>query len=292
MSAPVLDMATLDAMPAADFAAALGDLFEHSPWVVEGLAGLRPFGSARRLHDAMMQRVREAGPALQRGLIAAHPELAGQEMSAGAMTTDSTSEQGRLGFDRLSAEEHAALGALNAAYRARFGLPCVVALSRHATRASVQAAMAARLDADPSTEQATAIEEIGHITASRLAGRLGRAHGALSVHALDTVRGGAAPGLGYTLHGERGGVWAVLASGRTNAQGRTDGPLLAGLDLEPGAYRVDYAVGAYHRAHGVAVTEPAFLEIVGIGFGIADAGAHYHIPLQFTPWSYATYRGG
>ncbi len=287
-----LSFKALETMPAAAFAAELADLFEHSPWVVEGMAARRPFGTARALHDALMARLREAGTAAQIRLIAAHPELAGREMTEGALTADSTGEQGRLGFDRLLPDEHRALAALNAAYRARFGFPCIVALARHGLRETVLAAMRARLEANPETERGAALTEIGHITAARLTRRLGREHGALSIHALDTVRGGAAPGLRYALHAARSGGWIELAAGQTNAQGRSDAPLLAGLDFEPGAYRIDYAIGAYHRAQGVPVADPAFLEIVGIGFGVADAGAHYHIPVQFTPWAYATYRGG
>ncbi len=167
------DMSVFNAMPAAAFAALLDGLFEHSPWVSEGIAAQRPFRDAGALHAAMMARVREADRPTQLALIAAHPELAGREAEDGVLTADSTGEQGRLGFDRLSREEHAELARINAAYRARFGFPCIVALCRHATRESAVAAMRARLAAEPEAEVATAIEEIGHITAARLAARLG-----------------------------------------------------------------------------------------------------------------------
>lgn len=284
-------LAELDAMPAAAFEAALGDLFENSPSTIEGAARRRPFRTARALHDALMDRVRAAGAEDQLRLIRAHPELAGQEAASGVLTRESTGEQDRLGFTRLGRAEHAELAALNAAYRARFGFPCVVALCRYATRDSVLDAMRARLAAHPEAERTAAIAEIGQITAARLARRLGRAGGALSIHALDTARGGAAPDLAFALHRAEDGGWRRLTSLRTNAQGRSDGPLLAGLDFEPGAYRIDYQLGDYHRGQGVPVSDPAFLEVVSIAFGIADAGAHYHIPIQFTPWSYSTYRG-
>lgn len=284
------DMPALDAMPAPAFVAALGDLFEHSPWVAERVAASRPFGTARALHDAMVAAVRAAAPDERLALLRAHPELAGREASDGALTTDSSTEQGRLGFDRLPPAEHAALAALNRDYQARFGFPCIVALARHATPAAVLDAMRARLHADPAAEQAAALAEVGHITAARLARRLGRAGGALSIHALDTAKGGGAPGLAFSLHRRERGGWRCLLSGCTNAQGRTDGPLLAGLDMEPGAYRIDYEVGAYHRAaHGEG---GRFLEVVPIAFSVDEPGAHYHVPVQFTPWAYGTYRGG
>ena len=72
-----LTLDRLDAMPGADFVATLGDLFEHSPWVVEQAAAGRPFASARALHDACMAAVRQADVATQLALIRAHPELAG-----------------------------------------------------------------------------------------------------------------------------------------------------------------------------------------------------------------------
>jgi 5-hydroxyisourate hydrolase len=61
--------------------------------------------------------------------------------------------------------------------------------------------------------------------------------------------------------------------------------------MEAGAYRLEFDVGDYFRGLGVALPEPAFLETVVIAFGIADAGAHYHVPLLVSPFAYSTYRG-
>ena len=61
--------------------------------------------------------------------------------------------------------------------------------------------------------------------------------------------------------------------------------------MEPGQYRIDYHVGDYHKAQGTPVAAIPFLDVVPVAFGIADPGTHHHVPLQFTPWSYATYRG-
>ena len=170
---PPLAMADLDAMPDTAFVSALGDLFEHSPWVVEGVASARPFTTARAMHDAMMAQVRQASLDQQLALIRAHPELAGQEAADGVLTADSTSEQSRLGFNRLTRAQSEELGGLNARYRERFGFPCIVALARYATRDDVIDAIRRHLAADPADERAAAIEEIGHITAARLASRLG-----------------------------------------------------------------------------------------------------------------------
>ena len=61
--------------------------------------------------------------------------------------------------------------------------------------------------------------------------------------------------------------------------------------MKAGAYRLEFGVGAYYRGQGAALAEPAFLEVVAIEFGIADAAAHYHVPLLVSPFGYSTYRG-
>ena len=144
--------------------ARFGAVFEHSPWVAEGAWRRRPFASVDALHQAMMDEVRAAPRARQLELVRAHPELAGGE----ALTVDSTSEQGRLGFNRLSKDELAAMESLNRRYRDKFGFPCIVALRLHANRASVMHEMARRLGNNAETELTNALEQIAHITRGRL----------------------------------------------------------------------------------------------------------------------------
>ena len=109
----------------------------------------------------------------------------------------------------------------------------------------------------------------------------------LTTHVLDTSSG--MPAAGVALRLKRGGQ--TLVSTRTNADGRCDSPLLTAEALAPGAYRLEFDVGAYYRGLGVALPDPAFLETVAIEFGVADAGAHYHVPLLVSPFGYSTYRG-
>lgn len=87
------------------------------------------------------------------------------------------------------------------------------------------------------------------------------------------------------------GRWLSLRSVITNDDGRVDGPLLAGDDFKVGCYRLVFDVESYFRRAGVALPTPAFLGKVPIDFGIADATAHYHVPLLVSPWAYSTYRG-
>jgi 5-hydroxyisourate hydrolase len=109
----------------------------------------------------------------------------------------------------------------------------------------------------------------------------------LTTHVLDTAHG--KPAAGVALRLLRGGE--ILVSTRTNADGRCDSPLLTAAAAKPGAYRLEFDVGAYYRGLGVALPDPAFLEVVALEFGIADPDAHYHVPLLVSPFAYSTYRG-
>lgn len=286
-----LGLDQLNASGQAEIARLLAGLYEHSPWVAEKAAANAPFATARALLDALQGAVLAADPAQQIELICRHPELAGREAAAGTMTAASTSEQGRLGLDRLTRAEFEELAALNAAYRARFGFPCIIAVRLHQTRDSLLASFRQRLTGSRETEVATALEQIGVIARGRLANLLGQSQGRLTTHVLDTAAGRPAAGVAYTLAMRRTGVWLPLAEGRTNAQGRTDAPLLVDIDMARGAYRLEFAVGSYFRQRGVAVADPPFLDLVPLEFGIAEPGAHYHVPLTCTPWGYSTYRG-
>lgn len=151
-----------------EFVERFGAVFEHSPWVAKRAWQKKPFRTLDSLHAAMMQSVAEAKKDEQLALVRAHPELAGKEAKQDALTADSSSEQGRLGFLQLSREEFEAMARLNQRYRERHGFPCVVALRLHATRDSVVAEMSRRIEDDSEAELKAALEQIGHITRGRL----------------------------------------------------------------------------------------------------------------------------
>ncbi|MBS7808933.1 hydroxyisourate hydrolase [Variovorax sp. PCZ-1] len=114
----------------------------------------------------------------------------------------------------------------------------------------------------------------------------------LSTHVLDTMHGCPAAGMQVSLHELRGAAYAHVKSFTLNADGRNpDGPLYDNASLKIGRYRLSFDVAAYFQSKGVALPEPAFLEIVNLDFGIAHADQHYHVPLLCSPWSYSTYRG-
>jgi 5-hydroxyisourate hydrolase len=116
--------------------------------------------------------------------------------------------------------------------------------------------------------------------------------GKLSTHALDIHQGKPAAGLLILLHRiDAKGQRSALKSATTNADGRTDAPLLSADEMKPGTYELVFAVGDYFARAGVTLPAPAFLDEVPVRFCIADAAAGYHVPLLFSPWAYSTYRG-
>jgi 5-hydroxyisourate hydrolase len=115
--------------------------------------------------------------------------------------------------------------------------------------------------------------------------------GKLSTHVLDNARGGAAYGMQFHFYRMDGDQPVMLMSGRTNADGRSDAPLLAADQVKRGKYRLTFAVADYYRAQGVTLPDPPFVDVAVLDFGIAEDGGSYHVPLLCTPWAYSTYRG-
>ena len=109
----------------------------------------------------------------------------------------------------------------------------------------------------------------------------------LSTHVLDLTRGAPAAGMEIEL-------WSLTESPAqlkvvtTNADGRTDAPLLADDEVRPGDYQLVFKIRDYFAAQGVSAT---FFVYAAVFFRIEDASASYHVPLLVTPWAYHTYRG-
>jgi OHCU decarboxylase len=163
-----VELAAVNAMGEREFVERFGGVFEHSPWVASRAWRKRPFASIDALHEAMMQVLFEAKKEEQLALVLAHPELAGAEAKEGTLTPDSSTEQGRLGLNRLTPSEFNRIAALNRRYRDKHGFPCIVALRLHSSRASVVTEMERRIANDSNTELTTALAQIGHITHGRL----------------------------------------------------------------------------------------------------------------------------
>jgi 5-hydroxyisourate hydrolase len=113
----------------------------------------------------------------------------------------------------------------------------------------------------------------------------------LSTHILDTMHGCPAAKVRIDFYTRQGADWQLHSSHQTNADGRTDAPILAGAQVLVGHYRLVFHIGDYFRAKQLALAEPLFLDQVPIEFAINQAGGSYHVPLVCSPWSYSTYRG-
>ena len=170
MSAAVT-LAALSAMPRDAFVAALGDIFEHAPWVAESAWAARPFASETALHEAMMAAVRAAPAERQIAFLRGHPELAGREAQAGTMTDHSTHEQSGAGLNALRRDELDELQRLNARYAQRHGFPFIIAVLRH-DKAQIFDALRMRIEHDTGREVAEALGQISMITRRRIAARL------------------------------------------------------------------------------------------------------------------------
>ncbi len=111
--------------------------------------------------------------------------------------------------------------------------------------------------------------------------------GRLSTHVLDTAAGTPGAAMEYALFRLEGEARVRVAEGRTNADGRTDAPLLAGEAFRGGRYELVFQAGDYFRARGVPLAEPPFLDAVTIAFGMAEV-VHYHVPLLVSPFSFSS----
>lgn len=285
----------LNRATAGEFAAAVGDAFELAPWVADAAAARRPFATVTALHEAMMGAVRAAPRERQLAFVCGHPDLAGKAARAGDLTEDSRHEQASVGLDTLSEEEFARFHHLNDAYKAKFGFPFIVCVRRH-TRDSILAQFERRLLHDAATEFAASLQEIFFITRLRLAAKvtgegMPKVNGRLSTHVLDTHAGRPAVGISVQLYEFAGERAHRIATATTNADGRTDAPLIGGRPLPVGRYELRFAVGDHFRSRGIEQGDPPFLDIVPLRFSIAEPEGHYHVPLLCTPWSYSTYRG-
>src|SRR3982751_5406036 len=162
-----MKLSDLNAASKEDFVAALGNIFEYSPWIAEQAAASRPFSGVAALFAAMKAVVDRASPETRLALIRAHPDLANKTQRAAGLTAESNHEQNSVGLDRLSNAEFAAFERANNAYKAKFGFPYIVC-ARRQTRDSILRDFERRLPNDASAEVATSVAEIRRIAALRL----------------------------------------------------------------------------------------------------------------------------
>jgi len=291
-----MKLSDLNAANKDDFVAALGNIFEYSPWIAEQAAAARPFSGVTALFAAMKAVVDRATAETRLTLIRAHPDLANKTQRAAGLTAESSHEQNSVGLDRLSDAEFAAFERANNAYKAKFGFPYIVC-ARRQTRDSILRDFERRLPNDADAEMKISIGEIFRIAALRVDQLVAAddklsVHGRLSTHVLDTHSGKPAAGISVVLTELSDlGEARVVARAITNSDGRTDQPLIGGRPVPIGRYELMFRVGEYFSARSVPMSDPPFLDQIPLRFSVSDPEGHVHVPLLVTPWSYATYRG-
>jgi 5-hydroxyisourate hydrolase len=115
--------------------------------------------------------------------------------------------------------------------------------------------------------------------------------GYVTTHVLDAARGCPAAGMTIELFRIEGEARRLVRTVVTNADGRTDAPVIPKGEMEVGVWELLFHAGDYLDAAGVEGGSPRFLDLIPIRFGIGDPGEHYHVPLLLAPYSYSTYRG-
>lgn len=157
----------INAMSAADFSAAFGPVYEHTPWIAERAFERAPFASRTELWLALLAVVHDMPEDERVALLRAHPELAGKEAQAGTLTAESAREQAAAGLGLLSSGERARFAELNRAYRERFGFPFVIC-ARLNRRAAIFAAIEGRLENTREQELQNAIAQVSEIVRLRV----------------------------------------------------------------------------------------------------------------------------
>ena len=114
----------------------------------------------------------------------------------------------------------------------------------------------------------------------------------VTTHVLDVTSGWLAEGVRVELYELADGPERKLvADVATNADGRTDKPLMSADQARAGRFELILHAGDYFRRRRSELADPPFLDVIPIRFGLANPQAHYHVPLIVSPWSYSTYRG-
>ena len=159
---------TLRNMNRETFLATFVGVVDHSPWVAEEMWEEGRFESLDALHAAITNVILSANRDRQLALLCAHPELAGKVAAEGSVTTESRREQSGAGLASLSAKEYARFGAMNRAYRKRFGFPFIVAI-KNLTKEEILRTFAERLGNTPEAEFDRCLNEVVKIARHRLA---------------------------------------------------------------------------------------------------------------------------
>lgn len=280
-------------MDEATFSATFGDTFELSPWVAKKAYAKRPFATVAALHQAMWDTFEAASRAEHITFLRNLPDIGDKNVKPGGITEDSKREQQAAGINALNDQDLARLIALNKAYKAKFGYGYTICVLRN-TPETIMSQIERRMTYDPDKDLATSLQEEFYITRLRVAGMvtgpgMPKVNGNMNTHVLNAVSGKPAEGMSVELYELMGDTRRKLNQQTLNAEGRC--MLMDGRPVPIGRYEIRFGLADYFRKNGIAVGDPAYLDVVPIRISIANPEDHYHVPLVCTPWSYSTYRG-
>lgn len=107
----------------------------------------------------------------------------------------------------------------------------------------------------------------------------------ISTHVLNLTTGRPIAGMRVELYDVAQTPAQRITGTRTNADGRTDAPMLAAAAARTGDFELRFYTGEHFK-------EPTALsDEVLVRFSIFDAAQHYHVPMLCSPWFFNTYRG-
>jgi 2-oxo-4-hydroxy-4-carboxy-5-ureidoimidazoline decarboxylase len=169
-------MDDINAMSFSDFIATFGEVVEHAPWVAEKTYAKRPFRDENALWHALKEVILSEPITVWESILNAHPELSGQEATAGKLTDFSSHEQARLGLTSLSAEHFAHMREFNRRYREKFGFPFVICVKQVADLPTLFREQSRRINRGVDVERQQGIQEVFAIARIRVAHIMGVDH--------------------------------------------------------------------------------------------------------------------
>jgi 2-oxo-4-hydroxy-4-carboxy-5-ureidoimidazoline decarboxylase len=288
----------LNKMDEIAFVDSLSKTFEGGNWIIQRTYQHHPFTTINDLYDRMISVLNVASREEKITFLSHSPQIRGTLADPDDMSNNSRAEHASLGLDSLSQDEFDELERLNEEYSTKFGFPFMLSQRRYTKEIMFRRFNRRVINDNVDAELQTAIDEVAFIARLRILNIVSgpgapKTTGSLTTHVLDTLKGRPAGGVYVELYevfmaGER-----LVVAATTNADGRTDAPLISNQPLRIGTYELRFHIGSYFKATAPdsLLAEPAFVDVIPIRFSIAEPESHYHVPLLASPWSYSTYRG-
>lgn len=114
--------------------------------------------------------------------------------------------------------------------------------------------------------------------------------GGISLHAVDVAHGVPAAGMRVQIFRRDGDTLRALADAVLESGGQLSHPIVSGAGVEPGTHEAWFHLGEWWRSREQSSTHH-FQEVAVFRFEVLSLTEHYHLPIKFTPWGFALFRG-